>query len=271
MDKFTQDRIINISTKAILDFMRTHNLPQWPPEDYWWFGLMHAWGFPWWRMDAGKPFSVSELNQALLELDVQETTIKTPGVHTVLELNNIAFVYREKRYKDGSAVLKIAPHVKGKKFSECGHSFLYARGSAHALAEYLIGLDRLIPSLRTACRQAYNDGLQERRIREIKYETAKFFLSDMYNGNLPSCIADFDIADSTPGAADLIRILVRKEGEPMWRHRLFFIPYDIRNYLPADYIQSFADGESLNDADLELFEDVETGEIVPIIRYRVQS
>ena len=65
MDEFTQESIINISTSAIRDFMRTHNLPQWPPEDYWWFGLMHAWGFPWWRLDKGKPISISVLSMTL--------------------------------------------------------------------------------------------------------------------------------------------------------------------------------------------------------------
>ena len=268
MDEFTQESIINISTSAIRDFMRTHNLPQWPPEDYWWFGLMHAWGFPWWRLDKGKPISISELNGALYDLDVQDTEIRKPGAHTILELDNIAFVYRERRFKDGSQVLKIAPHIKGLGFNKCGHTFINARGSALALAEYLIEIDRVIPALKTACVQAYNDGLRENRIREIKLETAKVFLHDFFKGELPPNIVEYEIADSTPGAADLIRLVIHDEGTPFWRTRLFDIPYDCREFLQSDYVQTFIDDLGLQFGALELFEDEDTGEKFPIARYR---
>lgn len=268
MDEFTQSSFINISTNAIREFMRTHSLPQWPPEDYWWFGLMHAWGFPWYRLEKGKSLSVSELNYALLDLDIQETEIKKSGAHTVLELDNIAFVYREKRYKDGSAVLKIAPHIKGVKFSKCGHSFINARGSALALAEYLIDIDRAIPALKAACLQAYNDGLRENRIREIKLETARVFLLDFFKGELPPSVVEYEIADSVPGAADLIRLVIHDEGTPFWRTRLFDIPFDCRELLQADGVQTFIDDFGLQFGALELFEDEDTGKKYPITRYR---
>lgn len=267
MENFIKEEIINISTKAIRVLMRTDDLPLWPPEDYWWYGLMHAWGFPWYRSNEGKAPSVSELNNALYDLDVPETEISQPGAHTMLELDNIAFVYREKRYKYSNSVLKIAPHVKGEKYSKCGHSFINARGSALALAEYLIDIDRIIPALKTACLQAYYDGLREKRIREIKLETARVFLLDFFQGELPPTVVEYKIADSTPGAADLIRLVIHDKDTPFWRTRLFDIPYDSRYQLQADGFQIFIDNPRLQSGALELFEDEGTGETVPITRY----
>ncbi len=268
MDEFTKESIINISTGVIRDFMRTHNLPQWPPEDYWWFGLMHAWGFPWGRLSLGEPMSVSELNNVLYDLDVPIAEIKKTGAHTILKLDNIAFVYREKRYKDGRQVLKISPHIKGLGFNKCGHTFINARGSALALAEYLIEIDRSIPALKTTCVQAYNEGLRENRIREIKLETAKVFLLDFFKGELPPNVVEYQIADSAPGAADLIRLVIHDDGTPFWRTRLFDIPYDCRELLQPDYIQTFIEDSGLQFGELELYEDEDTGEKIPIARYR---
>lgn len=268
MDRTTESTLISISTSAIRDFMRTHSLPQWAPEDYWWFGLMHAWGYPGHRFGGGRHIAVQELNRALSDLGVPETAVRKPGMHTILELDNIAFVYREKRFKDGRSIFRIAFHRKGEKFGRCGHSFIEPDWSAPELARYLVDVDRAIPALKTACLQAYADGLKESRIREIKRETARVFLLDLFGGELPPGVVGYEIADSTPGAVDLIRLVIHDEGTPFWRTRLFDIPYDDRDLLQTDSVQYFLNDSGLQFGALELFEDEDTGERIPTICYR---
>lgn len=268
MDEFNQHDFINIATNAIREFMRTGSLSQWPPEDLWWFGLMHAWGFPFYRLFKENQLSVSELNNALFDLDVQETEIKKPGAHTVLELDNIAFVYREKRFKDGIKVLRVAPHMKGYGFNKCAHTFIDASESALSLAEYLINIDRAIPALKDACLQAYNDGLRENRIREIKLETARVFLLDFFKGELPPSVVDYEISDSTPGVMDIIQLVIHDEGTPFWRTRLFDIPFEFRHHLLPGHVQTFIEDHGLQFGRLELIEDDTTGEKIPVVSYR---
>ena len=253
---------------VILDFMRTHNLPLWPPEDYWWFALIHIWASSWTRVRSGAPLSVRALNRALLDLGVGEKEIRKQGAHTYLELDNLAFVYREKTFKDGRMAFKIAPHLKGAAFGKCGHTFLDVRGSALELAQRLIETDRIIPDLKMVCARAYRKGLQEKQIREHRHETAGKFLEDFFHGALPAGVVQYEIADSTPGAADLIRLVVHDEGTPFWRVRLFDIPYDIREFLQADYVQSFVEQPDLQFGALALFADDETGENIPVATYR---
>lgn len=272
MEGIFRSRMIDISTNAIREFMRTDNLPQWPPEDYWWFGLMFAWGWPWASpglpLSERKPFSVAELDKALLDLGEQGMEIRRPGAHTILELRHIAFVCREKRFKDGRTALSIAPHFKERKFGGGGHSFIEARGTAHEVARYLIGLDQIVPDLKTACLQAYYDGLQERREREDKLETARVFLLDFFGGTLPPGVVGIEIADSAPGAADLIRLLIHDADTPFWRTRLLDIPFDDRDQLPADGVQDFLDDSGLQFGAFGWFEDEDTGERIPAVRYR---
>ena len=267
MDETVQT-ICETGRQAILAFMRTHSLPQWPPEDYWWFALMHAWGSPWWRLCKGAPISVRALDRALLELGVRESEISRPGAHTLLELDNLAFVYREKRYKDGRTTLKIAPHIRGLKFSRCGHSFIDASGSALELAQYLLEIDRAVPALKAESLQAFQEGLRERRIREIKLETARVFLSDFFRGELPQGVVGVEIADSKPGACDLIRLTVHDEGTPLWRTRTFDIPFEMRRFLQDDQVRTFIDEMDLQFGTIDTFEDEQTGETCSFASYR---
>ncbi|MBO7544355.1 MAG: hypothetical protein J6T02_02095 [Bacteroidales bacterium] len=268
MNEFTPESIISISTNAIRGLMRIHNLPQWPPEELWWFCLMNMWGFPWSRLAKGKPLPVSELNNALYVLDVQEPEIKKPGAHSILELDNIAFVYREKRFKNREPELIVAPHLKGKSFNECDHAFIEVRGSALDLAQYLIGIDRVVPALKTVCHQAYLDGLQEEQIREAELKTSQAFIMEFFKGELPPGVVGYEMADTTPGAVDLIRLFIHDEGTPFWRTRIFDIPYAYKDYLKVEHIQRFIDDYGLQFGSLEIIKNEKTGEITPVVTYR---
>lgn len=262
------DTLCAVARNAIMSLVRTHNLPLWSEEDYWWFGLTNAWSTPWWPTAGTKPVSGQALRQALLGLGIPESSFHKPGAHTILELDNLSFVYREKRFKNGRVAFRIAPHKKGVGFGRCGHSFMDAYGSALDWAQCLVEMDRAVPALKSSGIQAFKDGLQERRIREIKLETARVFLLDFFKGELPSAIVAYEISDSAPGACDLIRLTIHDEGTPFWRTRLFDIPYEMRNYLLADDVQTFIDECGLQFGALEMFEDEETGIKYPITSYR---
>lgn len=222
----TQEQLINISTKAIRDFVRTGTLPQWAPEDYWWFGFIHAWGMVWRDLSKEHPLTVAAFERALKDLELDDSEIHGRGAHKYLELDNITFVYRDRHYKNGSSLLKIAPQIKGKKFSECAHPFIFPYGFALDLALYLLEIDRTIPALKEACLQAYYDGLCERRVREIKHKIAEERIREYFGGTMPECIISIIIRDSTPGAADRVHVVINGRGAPIWKTLVIDIPYD---------------------------------------------
>lgn len=265
--KNTEYTILEVSRSTILEFMRTHSLQEWRPEEYWWFGLIHAWGFP--RLfTEGSPITLQALNNALLDLEVSEECIRQSGAHTFLSLDNISFVYREKQNREGQSLLRIAPHIKGASFITCAHSFMNVRGSAYELAQYLIDVDNSIPSLKLVCADAYQEGLKEQKKRNEKLECAKSFLNSLFDGVIPSCIVGCEIADSIPGAADIIRLVIHDSGTPFWRTRSFDVPYDERLYLTCEHVRSFIEDSNIQFGKLEVFDNQETGERIPVIQLR---
>jgi len=120
-------------------------------EDCFWHGVIAVWPCPWEFSRKGERVTVQDLNRALMELDVQEFEISKPGAYTFLELDNIAFVYRDRPFKCGMKLLEISPHIKGKPFRKCFHSFFCFKGSALAIAQFLIDFDREIPEMKAAC------------------------------------------------------------------------------------------------------------------------
>lgn len=233
---------------SIRSFVRFHSLPQWPAKDYWWFGLTHAWVGPLlpFRRECRRRLTVESLNGALAELDVAPDAISRRGAHTFLELDHIAFVYRVKQYKDGSRVFLIAPHLKGERFRDCAHSFIEVWCTELDLAQALIEIDRAVPALRTECEKAYYEAIQEKRIREIKLETARAFISDYFDGDVPEKIVSLQIADSIPGAVDLIRVVAQDKGGTEPQIRMLDIPYDLRERLQKGYLETFLADPSLD-------------------------
>ena len=119
----TAQTIIKVSRIIILSFMRTHALQEWKPEDCWWFGLMHAWGFP--RLfKEGPPITADKLFNALHEFEIPEECFKQSGVYTALILDHIAYIFQEVQTRDGQVTLKIAPHMKDEGFNKCDHTFI---------------------------------------------------------------------------------------------------------------------------------------------------
>ena len=87
--------------------------------------------------------------------------------NTLLELDNISFVYRDKQYKYCGFVLQVSPHIPGKKFSECGHAFVNPKCSADELVTFMLAINESVPAVKLACIDAYRDGLKERSVRYV--------------------------------------------------------------------------------------------------------
>lgn len=221
------EHVLHIVRQTILDLIRGHEDISWAPDDYWWYGLQFAWA-PFDYMRHGEPVKENALYWALLDLEVPLERIVKRGAHTYVELDNITFVYRTRHFKGGYEPLEIAPHMKGLKFRQCNHCFIHPRGSVYDLAQRMIDLDRWIPEIKTTALQANYDGQQEQKIRDIKLQNAEVFLRDHFHGDLPESIVEYEIADSRPGAMDLIRLTIHDEGRPFWDTRYFDIPYDDR-------------------------------------------
>lgn len=218
-------------------------------------------------MRHGDPVKEKDLYWALVDMDVPRESIVTRGARTYVELDNITFVYRTRHFKGGYEPLEIAPHIKGRKYTQCGHSYIHPQGSVYELAQRMIDLDRWLPEIKDTAKQAYLDGLQERKIREIKLQTAGVFLRDHFQGEIPHNVVDYKIYDSEPGAMDFIRLSILDDGKPSWAVRYFDIPFDNRNLLFRDAVTDFIEKQNSRRGWLEMFLDEDTGESIPILVY----
>ena len=247
--------------------MRSRTNLLWAPDSYWWPGIQLAWVNPFWPGNCGKALTTEQLNQRLIEFGVPAESIKKSGKHTLLELGNISFVYRDKQYKYDGPVLRVSPHILGKRFSECGHAFVNPNCSADELVTFMLAINESVPAARSACIDAYQEGLRERKEREIRQQVADEYAFQLFNGDIPGEIASCTIADSVPGAMDLIRFTIQDNGVQWSSKRSFDIPFSERDRLPSpDWIRDFISSPHLLNAIMEIFDDDESGESFPILR-----
>lgn len=261
------ESIVRVCVNNTLSLMRSRTNLQWAPDSYWWPGIQLAWVNPFWPGSCGKALTADQLNQRLIEFGVPAESIKKSGRHTMLELGNISFVYRDKQYKYDGPVLQMSPHIPGKKFSECGHAFVNPRCSADELVTFMLAINESVPAAQSASLDAYQDGLRERKEREIRQQVADEYFSRLFNGDIPGEIVSCTIADSVPGAMDLIRFTIRDNGVQWSSNRAFDIPFSERDSLPGpDWIRDFISDPHLLNAIMEIFDDDESGESVPVLK-----
>ena len=92
------------------------------------------------------------------------------------------------------------------------------------------------------------------------------YFSLLFNGDIPGEIVSCTIADSAPGAMDLIRFTIRDNGVQWSSNRAFDIPFSERDSLPGpDWIRDFISDPHLLNAIMEIFDDDESGESVPVL------
>ena len=261
------EAIVGVCVNNTLSIMRSISNLQWSPDSYWWPGIQLAWLNPFRPVSQGNTLTTDQLNKRLIASGVPSESIKKSGKHTLLELDNISFVYRDKQYRHDGPVFKVSPHIRGRRFSECGHAFVNPRCSADELVTFMLAVNESIPAAQSACLEAYQDGLKERKEREILQKLAEEYVNRLFNGDVPGEIVSCTIADSVPGAMDLIRITIRNNGAQWSPDRAFDIPFCERDRLPSpDWIRDFISESHLLKAAMEVFYDDESGESCPIMR-----
>lgn len=260
------ESIVRVCVNNTLSLMRSRTNLQWTPDSYWWPGIQLAWVHPFWPGAHGSTLTTEQLNKRLIEFGIPAESIRKSGKHTILVLDNISFVYRDKRYKYDGPVLQVSPHISGKRFSECGHAFINPQCSADELVTFMLAINESVPAAKSASLDAYQDGLRERKEREIRQQMADEYVNQLFNGDIPEEIVSCTIADSVPGAMDLIRFTIQDSGVQWPPKRTFDIPFSERDRLPSpDWIRDFISRPHLLNAIMEIFDD-KTGESVPVLR-----
>ena len=115
---YLSESIVRVCVNNTLSLMRDYTNLQWTPDSYWWPGIQLAWVNPFLPGIRGESITTDQLNEKLIEFGIPAESIKKSGKHTLLELDNISFVYREKQYKYYGPVFEVSPHIRGKKFRE---------------------------------------------------------------------------------------------------------------------------------------------------------
>ena len=261
------ESIVRVCVNNTLSLLRSHTNLRWSPDSYWWPGIQLAWVHPFWPGAHGSTITTDQLNKSLVEFGVPAESIRKSGKHTILELDNISFVYRDKHYKYDGPVLQVSPHMRGRRFSECGHAFVNPQCSVDELVTFMLAINESVPAAQSASLDAYQEGLRERKEREIRQQVANEYVNKLFDGNVPEEIASCTIADSIPGAMDLIRFTIRDTDTKMSSRRAFDIPFSERDSMPGpDWIRDFISEPHLLKAIMEIFVDDETGESFPIVR-----
>lgn len=260
--------IVRVCVNNTLSLIRSHSDLQWPADSYWWPGIQLAWAQYFWPETLGNnTVTTDQLHKKLFESGVPIESIKKSGKHTMLVLDNISFVYRDKKYKGVGPQLQVSPQMPGKKYNECGHSFVQPMCSADDLVTFMLAINESIPDAKTATLDAYHAGLRERKEREILQQVANEYVNRLFDGDIPGEIISCTIADSTPGAMDLIRLTIRDKDAKWSSKRTLDIPFSERDKITCpDQIRYFILDSELHNAIIEIFVDDESGDSVPILR-----
>lgn len=255
---------------TILTTFRLHAQCSWDGGECWWPGVEYAW-HKWCFHRRGKPVTEEALKACLRGLGIPESSFSKPGGHTYVELGHLSFVYRTRRHKNGSWTLAVSPHLKGARFSACGHAFASAVGDPGEMARFMLELDGSIPEAKAVAKEALMSAYRERTERAIRHQAAGVWLGDFFQGRLPVTLTGHEIADSRPGSMDLIRLIFHEPGAPDWDRRYFNIPYALRDLLKKDDVEAFISDLSLLAGNLEIFHDDKSGKDYPIVCFETDK
>ena len=254
---------------------RSHDLNHlpvnWTDQGWFWFAFQSVWStlsgvlrepVTSWN---GPAATADDLTAALVGRGVPRTAIRPFGAHTLVTLDNVSFVYRAKQYKPEGSRLLVAPHITGRPFSGCGHSFVHPFGTLDDLAETMVRMDRAVPQIRQACLTALGDARKESAERAIKTRTAETLLSDIFDGAVPENVRWHVDGARHPEDLDVVRLEIRHGGGTVPPVRWVDVPLD----LPRECIPSIAEmclepWGDVTRAYIELFIDEDTGEYVPV-------
>ena len=226
--------------RLLLQRISTKKLLSLGEDVFWWWSLRYVWS-EYDFMQPGKPITERALYSALVDLNVPKQKIVKRDGNTFVELRNIDFVYRTHRDAEGIPALGISPHRKGFKFNECPHDFIEPSGYVYELALHMLAVDKWIPTIKEAGRQAYQDALLEQKVRDIKCQMAGAFLEEYFDGTIPQTVEEYQITDSTPGEMDLIHICLKDDKKPSWERPTIEIPLNFREILQQESVRELTE------------------------------
>ena len=268
-----QNPFANGAYNHILSFSRSLDLrgrpTAWSGEAWYWNGIQGAWSnlqflsrelsSPW----NGPVATADVLTAALVSHGVPSSAVRPFGAHTLVTLENISFVYRAKHYKGDGDHLLVAPHLPGKPFGACGHTWIHPFAPLSDFAELMLWLDRSVPLVRDACRDAVADAARESAERSIKTQAAAVMLTEVFGGAIPDNVTFYVDGLRHPADINVVRLDIRHGAEPWEMHRVD-IPLD----LPRECWHSLPDllsDPGFPHAVIDPFLDDDTGETVPVL------
>ena len=268
-----QNPFANGAYNHILSFSRSRDLrgrtATWSGEAWYWHGVQGAWSnlqflsrelsSPW----NGPVATAGELTAALLAHGVPSGAVRPFGAHTLVTLENISFVYRAKRYKGDGDHLLVAPHLTGLSFGKCGHTWVHPFAPLSDFAELMLWLDRSVPLVRDACRDALADAARESAERAIKTKAATVMLTDIFGGAIPDNVTFHVDGLRHPADLNVVRLDVRHGAEP-WETHSVDIPIDLPRECWHDLPDLLAD-PGFPHALVDPFLDDDTGETIPVL------
>ncbi len=247
----------------------------WDEQGWFWTGLQLVWsnlssfrfsGENW----NGPLATADDLTTALLSQGVSKSSIRPFGVHTLVTLDNLSFVYRAKRYKSDGDHLIIAPHITGRPFGKCSHSFIHPFSPLSDFAEAMVYLDKSVPDMQKACKAALTDALSESAERSTRTRLAESMLREIFGGTIPDNIRFHVAGLRNPSDLDVIRVEIRYKDGAWGANYQVDIPMDLSeecyHYLPGMILE--LSGSEPGHWYVEPLYDDDTGWI-PILRNRI--
>lgn len=247
----------------------------WDEQGWFWTGLQLVWSnLSSFRFSGGNwngPLATADdLTTALLSQGVSKSSIRPFGAHTLVTLDNLSFVYRAKRYKSDGDHLLVAPHISGRPFGKCCHSFIHPFSPLSDFAEAMVYLDKSVPDMQKACKAALTDALSESAERSTRTRLAESMLREIFGGTIPDNIRFHVAGLRNPSDLDVIRVEIRYKDGAWGANYQVDIPMDLSkecyHYLPG-MIQELSSSEPGHWYVEPLYDD-DTGWI-PILRNRI--
>ena len=265
--------------KHVCSLHRTFDIQRrpvhWDVNGWFWMALQTVWsdlsyfcrtsGDSWYG-----PLAVADdLTDALLECGVQQSSIRPFGAHKLVTLDNLSFVYRAKSYKNDGEHLLIAPHITGLPFGKCGHSFYHPFGPLPDVADAMLFLDRSVPEIRDACRDALEDAQLESAERASRTVSAESMLLEIFGGEIPENVRFHVDGLKHPQDLDCVRLEIKDNDRASWYSHQVDIPLELPReccrYLSEMLMDPAEPGQAR--AVVEPYYDDECGWI-PIVRFK---
>ena len=246
----------------------------WDEQGFFWTALQTVWsdlsrfcrtyGDSWY----GPGAVADDLSAALAGCGVPRSSIRPFGSHTIVTLDNLSFVYRARTYKHDGEHLLISPHITGLPFGKCSHSFFHPFGPLSDVADAMLCLDRSVPEIRDACRDALADAQAESAERASRTIAAESMLKEIFGGEIPENVRFHVDGLKHPLDLDCVRLEIKDSDRASWYSHQVDIPLDlpVECFPPLPEMLLSPAGPGQNKAVVEPFYDDEYG-WVSIIRF----